>query len=141
MTSEKIPKLTLNSGHVMPVVGMGTTEYSAVQVPEKMISAYLDAIAVGYRHFDTASRYKTEQPLGEAIHEAIKLGLIGSREELFITSKLWCTENHPDLVLPSIQSSLRNLKMDYLDLYLIHLPLSVSPDRMESLSNERMWSH
>ncbi|XP_078165521.1 NADPH-dependent codeinone reductase 1-4-like [Carex rostrata] len=86
MTSEKIPKLTLNNGHVMPVLGMGTTEYPAVQVSEKMISAYLDAIAVGYRHFDTASHYKTEKPLGEAIHEAIKLGLIGSREEMFITS-------------------------------------------------------
>jgi 3''-deamino-3''-oxonicotianamine reductase len=105
-TSEKqIPKLTLNSGHVMPVVGMGTAESPVI--PEKMKLAYLDAIAVGYRHFDTASLYQTEQLLGETIQEAIKLGLIGSREELFITSKLWCTENHPELVLPSIKSSLR----------------------------------
>lgn len=107
-SSEKIPKLTLNSGHVMPVVGMGTAEFPAI--PEKMKSAYLDAIAIGYRHFDTASLYQTEQPLGEAIQEAIKLGLIGSREELFVTSKLWCTENHPHLVLPSIQSSLRSVQ-------------------------------
>ncbi|KAF3338444.1 NAD(P)H-dependent 6'-deoxychalcone synthase-like protein [Carex littledalei] len=128
-TSEMIPKLILNNGHVMPVVGMGTAEFPSI--PEKMKSAYLDAIAIGYRHFDTASLYQTEQPLGEAIQEAIKLGLIGSREELFITSKLWCTENHPDLVLPSIQSSLRNLNTDYLDLYLIHLPMSVKPGASE----------
>ncbi|XP_078165783.1 7-acetyl-epi-neemfruitin B aldo-keto reductase-like [Carex rostrata] len=124
-SSEKIPKLTLNSGHVMPVVGLGTAEYPST--PEKMKSAYLDAIAVGYRHFDTASLYNTEQPLGEAIQEAIKLGLIGSREELFITSKLWCPDNHPDLVLPAIKSSLKILKTDYLDLYLIHWPVSVKP--------------
>ncbi|KAF3338440.1 NAD(P)H-dependent 6'-deoxychalcone synthase-like protein [Carex littledalei] len=123
--SEKIPKLTLNSGHVMPVVGMGTAEYPSI--PEKMKSAYLDAIAVGYRHFDTASLYNTEQPLGEAIQEAIKLGLIGSREELFVTSKLWCPDNHPNLVLPAIKSSLKILKTDYLDLYLIHWPVSVKP--------------
>ncbi|XP_078165781.1 non-functional NADPH-dependent codeinone reductase 2-like [Carex rostrata] len=124
-SSEKIPKLTLNSGHVMPVVGLGTAEYPST--PEKRKSAYLDAIAVGYRHFDTASLYNTEQPLGEAIQEAIKLGLIGSREELFITSKLWCPDNHPDLVLPAIKSSLKILKTDYLDLYLIHWPVSVKP--------------
>ncbi|XP_078166338.1 non-functional NADPH-dependent codeinone reductase 2-like [Carex rostrata] len=124
-TSEMIPKLTLNNGHVMPVVGMGTTEFPTTLTPPLLKSVYLDAIAIGYRHFDTASLYQTEQPLGEAIQEAIKLGLIGSREELFITSKLWCTENHPDLVLPSIQSSLRNLKTDYLDSYLIHMPFSV----------------
>jgi diketogulonate reductase-like aldo/keto reductase len=123
--TEKVPKLTLNSGHGMPVVGMGTAEFPVI--PEKMKQAYLDAIAVGYRHFDTASLYRTEEPLGEAIQEAIKLGLIGSREELFVTSKLWCTQNHPDLVLPSIKSSLENLKTDYLDLYLIHWPMSVKP--------------
>ncbi|KAJ4817952.1 NAD(P)-linked oxidoreductase superfamily protein [Rhynchospora pubera] len=124
-TSEKIPKLRLNSGHGMPLVGMGTAEFPPV--PEKMKSAYLDAIVVGYRHFDTASLYKSEEPLGEAIQEAIKLGLIGSRHELFVTSKLWCNENHPEMVLPSIKNSLRNLKTEYLDLFLIHMPMSVKP--------------
>ncbi|KAJ1700112.1 hypothetical protein LUZ63_008624 [Rhynchospora breviuscula] len=124
-TSEKVPKLRLNSGHEMPVVGMGTAEFPPV--PEKMKSAYLDAIAVGYRHFDTASLYKSEEPLGEAIQEAIKLGLVGSRHELFLTSKLWCNENHPEMVLPSIKNSLRNLKTEYLDLFLIHMPMSVKP--------------
>ncbi|KAJ3679603.1 hypothetical protein LUZ60_017614 [Juncus effusus] len=121
----EISKLRLNNCHDMPVLGMGTAEFPAIH--EKMKTAYLDAITVGYRHFDTACVYQSEKPLGEAIQEAIRLDLIGSRDELFITSKLWCTDNHPELILPAIKSSLRNLQMEYLDLYLIHWPFSVKP--------------
>lgn len=89
----------------MPVIGMGTIGdlfyERAVKQP------VLEAISVGYRHFDTASLYKSEKPLGEAIAEAIKLGFIASRDELFITSKLWLTDAHPDLVLPALKNSLR----------------------------------
>lgn len=69
--------------------------------------AVIEAIKLGYRHFDTAAVYGSEEALGEAISEALKLGLIGSRDELFVTSKLWCSDNHPDLVLPALQRSLR----------------------------------
>ncbi|KAJ4817943.1 NAD(P)-linked oxidoreductase superfamily protein [Rhynchospora pubera] len=121
----KIPLVTLSSGHSMPVMGLGTFEHPFD--PEKAKTAVLEAIKIGYRHFDTASLYGSEGALGEAIAEAVQLGLIESRNDVFITSKLWWNDNHPDLVLPAIRSSLRNLKMEYLDLYLIHWPVSVKP--------------
>ncbi|KAF3338446.1 Non-functional NADPH-dependent codeinone reductase 2 [Carex littledalei] len=121
-TSTKIPLKTLSSGHDMPVVALGTAESSFD--PDKAIAAIIEAIKIGYRHFDTASLYGSEGALGDGIAEAVQLGLIGSRADVFITSKLWCTDNHPDSVLSAIKTSLRNLKMDYLDLYLIHWPIS-----------------
>ncbi|WOL20223.1 deoxymugineic acid synthase 1-B [Canna indica] len=74
---------------------------------ETMRDAILRAIQLGYRHFDTAARYQSEEPLGEAILVVLRAGFINSRDELFITSKL-C-----------------NLKLEYLDLYLVHWPVSV----------------
>ncbi|XP_050287413.1 non-functional NADPH-dependent codeinone reductase 2-like isoform X1 [Quercus robur] len=124
----KIPKMELSSssGPVsMPVIGFGSAadnNDSAI-----LISAVLESIKLGYRHFDTASAYGTEQALGEAIAEALRLGLIPSRDDLFVTSKLWPTEAHAHLVLPSLQKSLRTLQLEYLDLYLIHWPISVTP--------------
>ncbi|KAJ6430462.1 hypothetical protein OIU84_021791 [Salix udensis] len=79
---------------------------------------------MGHRHFDTATLYLTEEPVGEAIAEALSRGLIKSRDDLFITSKLWCSDAHGDLVLPALNKSLRNLQLEYLDLYLIHWPVS-----------------
>ncbi|PSS13565.1 Non-functional NADPH-dependent codeinone reductase [Actinidia chinensis var. chinensis] len=119
----KIPELTLTSGGLkMPVLGFGTASDPPVQ-PETAKRAVLEAIGLGYRHFDTAALYFTEEPLGEAIAEALGLGLIGSREELFITSKLWCSDAHDKLVLSALQRTLKNLKLEYLDLYLIHWPV------------------
>ncbi|MCL7045781.1 hypothetical protein MKW94_018527 [Papaver nudicaule] len=105
---------------------MGTVE-NLIEGTERMKLALLKAIEVGYRHFDTAAVYQTEEPLGEAIAEALQIGLIKSRDELFITSKLWCVDAHPDRVLPALRNSLRNLKLEYLDLYLIHYPASFKP--------------
>ncbi|KAG4946772.1 hypothetical protein JHK87_042779 [Glycine soja] len=93
MSSSNIPHVVLQSSsnhHRMPVIGFGTASMSP---PSTTRVAVLEAIKLGYRHFDTASIYGSEQPLGEAIAEALQLGLIGSRDELFITSKLWCTDN------------------------------------------------
>jgi len=89
----------------MPLIGLGTASTSSTTDDTK--EAVLEAIKVGYRHFDTASVYGSEQPLGEAIAEALQLGLIASRDELFITSKLWCTDNFPHLVLPALQKTLQ----------------------------------
>ncbi|WVZ18052.1 hypothetical protein V8G54_005374 [Vigna mungo] len=127
MSSSNIPHTMLQSSlnhHKMPVIGFGTASTSStIDTKEAM----LEAIKVGYRHFDTASIYGSEQSLGEAIIEALQLNLIASREELFITSKLWCTDNFPHLVLPAIHKTLQSLKLEYLDLYLIHWPISVKP--------------
>ncbi|MBA0613775.1 hypothetical protein Godav_014143 [Gossypium davidsonii] len=105
-----IPDCVLRwSGQRMPVVGFGTAseivEGSDFFTVTKQ--AVLQAIKLGYRHFDTASLYGSEQPLGEAIVEALSLGLIKSRNELFITSKLWCTQAYGDLVLPALKTSLQ----------------------------------
>lgn len=105
MSATKIPQVILSDHHSMPVIGLGMAADSRGRDAAKV--AVIEAIKLGYRHFDTASLYGSEQSLGEAIHEALQLGLIGSRDELFITSKLWCSDNHPDLVVPAIQRSLR----------------------------------
>ena len=102
--SDIIPRLVLCDNHRMPVIGLGTGGF---QISGEMAkTAVIEAIKVGYRHFDTASLYGTEQALGEAIEEALKLGLIGSREELFITTKLWFNDAHHDRVFPAMQKSL-----------------------------------
>ncbi|KAJ4711020.1 NADPH-dependent codeinone reductase-like protein [Melia azedarach] len=109
----------------MPVVGLGCGVTKLDN--DAFTFAVLEAIKLGYRHFDTASLYGTEKALGEAIAEALGLGLVSSREELFITSKLWCDDAHPDLVFPALKKSLRTLQLEYLDLYLIHWPISAKP--------------
>lgn len=108
MEMEGIPSVDLSTGHPMPVIGMGTVSYPKAK-PEIFRSAMLDAIAAGYRHFDTGSLslYGTEQPLGEAIAEALQLGLVKDRSELFITTKLWAADVHCDRILPALQDSLR----------------------------------
>lgn len=106
MGSYEIPKVTLNSGHMMPLIAMGTIA-SPLPPPEQLISILVDAISTGYRHFDTATYYRSEEPLGRAVAKALELGLIKSRDELFITSKLWCADAHQDLVLPAIRETLR----------------------------------
>ncbi|XP_078166307.1 non-functional NADPH-dependent codeinone reductase 2-like [Carex rostrata] len=123
--STKIPLKTLSSGHNMPIVAVGTSGLSFD--PDNAKGVIIEAIKIGYRHFDTACSYGSEGALGEAIAEALQLGLIESRADVFITSKLWCTDNHPEHVLSAIKTSLSNLKMDYLDLYLIHWPISTIP--------------
>ncbi|KAM5551301.1 non-functional NADPH-dependent codeinone reductase 2 [Rosa sericea] len=110
----------------IPVLGLGTAAYPFV-ASEAAKEAILTAIQVGYRHFDTAALYQTEPVLGEAIAEALSLGLVKSRDELFVTSKLWCSDAHHHLVLPAIHKTLKNLGLEYLDLYLIHWPVSLEP--------------
>uniref|UniRef100_A0ACD5UBB4 Uncharacterized protein n=1 Tax=Avena sativa TaxID=4498 RepID=A0ACD5UBB4_AVESA len=126
-TTVTVPEVALRSGNArpMPAIGMGTAKFPLVR--ETTRDAVLAAVEVGYRHFDTASLYGSEQALGEAVAEAVRRGLVASREEVFVTSKLWCTQCHPHLVLPCLRESLRNLQMDYVDLYLIHWPISLKP--------------
>ncbi|KAM7254780.1 hypothetical protein ACFE04_020021 [Oxalis oulophora] len=109
----------------IPMIGYGTAEYPLGSNPEIARESILHAIKVGYRHFDTAAVYQSEKPLGEAIAEAISRGFIKSRDELFITSKLWCKDGHHHLVLPALQQTLKNLRIEFLDLYIIHFPVSI----------------
>ncbi|KAI3931118.1 hypothetical protein MKW92_031817 [Papaver armeniacum] len=127
METNGVPVITLSSGKEMPVLGMGTFESFGSKGSEREKLAYLKAIEVGYRYFDTGAAYGTEEVLGEAIAEALQLGLIKSRNELFISSMLWCTDAHADRVLLALQNSLRNLKLEYLDLYMLPFPASMKP--------------
>jgi aryl-alcohol dehydrogenase-like predicted oxidoreductase len=109
MSASKIPQVVLKSSSNqcnMPVIAFGT---AALTNNDGEITklAVIEAIKSGYRHFDTALIYDSEEALGEAIAEALELGLIQSRDELFITSKLWLTDNFPHLVLSGLQKSLR----------------------------------
>ncbi|XP_060185434.1 D-galacturonate reductase-like [Lycium barbarum] len=125
-------QVTLNNcDKAMPVIGMGTASSSrpgpAPDSSETTVkSAILEAIKAGYRHFDTAFIYPSEKPLGEAIVEALHLGLIKSRDEIFITTKLWCTFAQRDQVVHACKLSLQKLQLEYVDMYLIHQPLRIS---------------
>lgn len=110
---------TMASQMEIPVIGLGTfgsDKYSAGQVAE----AVSDSISIGYRHIDCASVYGNEAEVGEAIESAIQGGV--KREELWITSKLWNNKHSKEDVIPSFEQSLHDLRLDYLDLYLIHWP-------------------
>lgn len=106
---------TLRNGVKMPMEGFGV-----YQVPngDKCKQVVLDAIDVGYYSIDTAAAYQNEDSVGDAIQES---GI--SREELFITSKLWTQDAGYEKTKKAFQNSLDKLKLDYLDLYLIHQPL------------------
>jgi len=106
MEEKRIPEVILNSGKKMPLIGLGT---ASIPLPphETFTSILIDAFEVGYRHFDTASMYGSEEPLGKAVEKALELGIVKSRDEVFITSKLWPSDAHPDLVLPALKTSLQ----------------------------------
>ncbi|RRT77668.1 hypothetical protein B296_00000849 [Ensete ventricosum] len=130
-------QVMLSSGRRMPVLGMGTATYP-VPPDEIMTSAVIDAIELGYRHFDTASVYGSERAVGQAIAAALERGLIRSRDELFVTTKLWCTDMHADGVVPALQESLRTLGLEYIDLYLIHYPVRLKGDKQMVFTSEDM---
>uniref|UniRef100_A0ACD5UWI2 Uncharacterized protein n=1 Tax=Avena sativa TaxID=4498 RepID=A0ACD5UWI2_AVESA len=126
--SSKIPEiLAVSGGRPLQAVGFGTASFPFVA--EDVKNAVLAALELGYRHIDTASVYGSEQVVGEAVAEATRRRVIASRGEVFVTTKVWCTQCHPDLVLPSLKESLQQLQMEYVDLYLIHWPMSVKPSK------------
>ncbi|KAF5730271.1 methylecgonone reductase-like [Tripterygium wilfordii] len=118
----KILEITLSSGHKMPGIGMGTVPHPLPPSDSSIVPTLIEAIKIGYRHFDTAAIYGSEESVGLAVKQAVEQGLIKSREEMFITSKLWCTDAHPDHVLPALNRTLQRLGMECVDLYLIHWP-------------------
>ncbi|KAL3824303.1 hypothetical protein ACJIZ3_020332 [Penstemon smallii] len=121
-----IPTVSLsNCEKAMPVIAMGTSSYPPADF-ETTKAAILEAIKVGYRHFDTAFAYGSEKAVGEAIVEALGLGLIQSRDQLFITTKLWASFADPPQIVPACKASLQNLQLEYVDLYLIHIPVRLT---------------
>ena len=108
---------TLSNGIKMPMEGFGVFQ---VRDKEECRQSVLNAIRAGYRLIDTAASYTNEDAVGEAVREAIAEGLC-TREELFITSKMWVQdmENY-EMAKAAIDSSLNNMGLEYLDLYLLH---------------------
>ncbi|STQ86591.1 aldo/keto reductase [Helicobacter muridarum] len=103
----------LNNNVKMPIFGFGTYGLNG----EKGVNAILNALNDGYRLIDTATRYDTEREVGEAVIRS-KI----PRDDIFITSKLWNDKTTSDETIESVNESLAKLKMDYIDLYLIHFP-------------------
>ena len=112
-------KILFSNGDQLPNIGLGTW----LSKKNEVYDAVLDAISLGYRHFDCAYIYKNEKEIGSAFEYAIRTGLV-KREDLFITSKLWNSDHSPEQVEIAIRKSLRYLQLDYLDLYLIHWPIA-----------------
>lgn len=116
----QMPTIQFKNGDEMPMIGLGTWKsnegvvYRAVQ----------DAIRIGYRHIDCAFNYGNEAEIGQAIADLIAAGEI-KREELWITSKLWNDSHRKEHVLPAIQRTMKDLQVEYLDLYLIHWPVAI----------------
>jgi diketogulonate reductase-like aldo/keto reductase len=114
-----IPQRQIYTGATMPAVGLGTFGSDHVS-PAQVAEAVKGAAAVGYRHFDCASVYGNESAVGASLEEVIRGGT--KREELWVTSKLWNDKHAEGDVIAQCRKSLADLRLNYLDLYLVHWP-------------------
>lgn len=117
MGDMSVPQTTFNDDREMPLLGLGTYKLRG----EELVRSVREAIDLGYRHFDTATLYENEEELGQALNAAMQAGDV-TRDELFITSKVWHDHHGKDKVGQAFSESLDKLQLDYLDLYLIHWP-------------------
>lgn len=135
--NQKLPfTLKLNNGTEIPRIGLGTY---AIDTIEDIV---FQSIKDGVRHIDTASVYENEDKVGRAINKAIKEGIV-KREDLFIVTKLWINNKHKD-VDQVIQKQLKDLGLDYVDLYLDHWPYSIYKDekgQLKSVGIQKNWSN
>ncbi|KAI4330845.1 hypothetical protein MLD38_029090 [Melastoma candidum] len=115
-------RTSLNCGISIPCIGFGT--YSNPYDGCVTETAILNALKVGYRHFDTAMVYGSEPAVGSALKQAMREGKV-EREETFVTSKLWGCDFHDPV--SALKRSLKMLHMEYIDMYLVHWPLKLKP--------------
>jgi 2,5-diketo-D-gluconate reductase A len=113
ISSAQVPTVVLNNGVKMPILGFGTLELNG-SVGKRSVA---EAIALGYRLFDTATVYGNEEAVGQGIKES---GI--NREELFVTTKLWVDDTGYEKTKKAFETSLNKLGLEYIDLYLIHRP-------------------
>ncbi len=118
-----LPQLTLNNNLTIPAIGLGTWKASKDEVAQ----AVFTAITLGYRHIDCAAIYNNEREVGAALQQALRQKIV-QRQELWITSKLWNNAHLPQHVQPAAEKSIKELGLDYLDLFLIHWPVSFRQD-------------
>lgn len=127
--SIKIPTVTLNDGVKIPVYGFGTFQIPADGSTYKAVREALD---LGIRHIDTAVAYFNEHEVGQAIRES---GI--PREDIFLTSKLWLQDYGYEAAKKGIETSLRKLGLDYMDLYLIHQPYGDVPGAWRAMEEAK----
>ncbi|KAF8554832.1 Aldo/keto reductase [Imleria badia] len=113
--------LTLNTGATIPQIGLGTW----LSKPNEVENAVEIAVRNGYRHLDLARVYQNQDEVGRALEKVVPS--VVSREELFITSKLWNSCHQPHLVEAALDETLEQLGISYLDLYLVHWPVAFAP--------------
>ncbi|XP_026323244.1 aldo-keto reductase AKR2E4-like isoform X2 [Hyposmocoma kahamanoa] len=136
MAKVEIPNVKLNNGRDMPALGYGTWMgvnsqfvFETTEIP-KMEDCLSYAIDIGYRHVDTAHLYRVEPEIGAVINKKIKEGVC-SREDLFVTTKVWQDHHRPEAVVESCRASLRRMNLDYVDQLLMHWPMSISDEGVD----------
>jgi len=128
--------MRLKDGIEIPDIGFGTWNIPYGEDCEK---AVFEAIKAGYRHIDTAGAYGNERSVGLGVKAALSEGLIEKRSDIFITSKLWNTNRSYNKAFRGFDKSMRNLDLDYIDLYLIHWPANKVRYKNPSEVNAVTW--
>ena len=128
--------MRLRNGIDIPDIGFGTWNIPYGEDCEK---AVFEAIKAGYRHIDTAGAYGNERSVGLGVKAALSEGLIEKRSDIFITSKLWNTNRSYNKAFRGFDKSMRNLDLDYIDLYLIHWPANKVRYKNPSEVNAVTW--
>lgn len=128
--------LEFRNGDKLPMIGLGTWKSK----PGEVYQAVLWAIEAGYRHIDCAAIYDNEKEVGKALDYAFKNNWV-KREELFITSKLWNSAHRLEDVELALAQTLKDLRLDYLDLYLIHWPVSFKPGVGFAQTREEFYTY